>query len=99
MAACVGEPGRADAFAQPMGPDPGADRLNDADDLVPGHDAGPAHRQVAVDHVEVGSADAAGSHLQSQFAGTGFARRPLLGPQPCVGAGERHGEHSGLPLM
>jgi hypothetical protein len=67
--------------AQPRHTDPAAERVepsirpafdDGADDLMAGRDVGRVHRQVCVDDVQVGSADAARQHLHDDLIGAGF---------------------------
>ena len=73
MPAGLAEPGHADAR-------PGreidaiADRLDAADDLVAGNDRQLRIRQFAVDHVQVGAADAAGLDPHADLAAPGSGR-------------------------
>ena len=74
-----------------------------AHDLVAGGDAGAVRRQVALGHVQVGAADAAGQDPQQQFAGS-RPRRLVVRVQAQRVAGDRSrrlnmpGSHTGTLL-
>ena len=63
---------------------------HDADDLVAEHDAAAGKRELAVEQVQVGAADAAGAHLQQQLARAGLRHVALDGPQRAPGRVEHH---------
>ena len=65
------EPGDADPFADGEALDAGAELLDDADDLVAGNDRQPLVRQLAVDDMQIGAADAAGLDADQHLAGPG----------------------------
>ena len=54
-----------------------ADRVDDADDLVAGHDVGPPGRQVALGEVQVGAAHAAHRDADPDLARAGLRLGPL----------------------
>ena len=83
MPAGVREPGNADPLADREAFDAGAEPLDEADDLVAGNDRQPLVRQLAVDDVQIGAADAAGLDADQQL------RRPRRGlgrapPEPAA---------------
>ena len=71
-AAGVAEPGNADALAHLQPLDPGADRIDPADDLVARDDRHLRVGQFAIDDMQIGAADAAGGHLHANFARSGL---------------------------
>jgi hypothetical protein len=77
-AAGVSEPGDADAVADAMGGDVGADEVNAADDLMAGDDRIWDAGQFRVDDVEIGSAHAAGADLDANLSFAGDGIRTLL---------------------
>jgi hypothetical protein len=79
------EPRYADALPNEKSFDSLADRVHPANDLVPGHDR-QRSPNVSVDHMRVGSADAASRHLYAQLAAVGLRQRPLNRPQGEPGA-------------
>ncbi len=84
----------ADAYARPnrqRGALP--DRLDHADDLMPGNDRKRDLRQLAVDDVQIGAADAAGLDPQPRLAGPGRRLRPLELLQWRADLGEGHRLH------
>ena len=92
MAAGVAEPGRADPRANSER-HAGADRLDPADDLVPRHDRQLGVRQLAVDDMQIGAADAAGLDPQSDFARPRLGLGPLLHDELLAGPPQHHRAH------
>ena len=74
-AAGMAEPGNADAPSGPERRHAVAGPVDDADDLVTGHDRQTRIRQLAVDDVQVGPADAAGLDADQDLTGS-----PAAGP-------------------
>src|SRR5436305_512224 len=68
MAAGLRHPRRADPLADPPARHPGAEPLDNADDLMAGDDGIARRLQFAVDHVQIGAADAAGLDAQENLA-------------------------------
>ena len=68
----AGQPRRAHALAHAQARDLGSERVDDADDLVAGHDQGSSRRQVALGQVQVRAADPARAHPQAHLAGGGL---------------------------
>ena len=68
------QPGHADAVAHGKAADAFAEFVHHADDFVPQNQGAFVQRQVALGNVNVGAADAAGHHLDADFAcpGMGF---------------------------
>ena len=93
MAAGMAEPSDADARRRGLQADAFADRLDPADDLVPGDDRQLRVGQFAVDDVQVGAADAAGLDPHADLASARLGRRPLLDRQPFAGPTQNHGAH------
>ena len=73
----------------------GAEGFHDADDLVAGHDGALVRRQVALGHVQVGAADAAGAHADQQLAGAGHGPRQCALPQRLRLGGRGRLDHLG----
>ncbi len=92
VAAGVAEPGYADT-----GPEREADalarRLDPADDLMARHNRRLDVGQFAVDHVQVGAADAAGLDPHANLPRPGHRIRPLLHREPLAGPLQNHGVH------
>ena len=65
------EPGRADAVARLKTHSVAADRLDEADDLMAGHERQPRQLDVALDGVQIGMADAAGANADQDLPGGG----------------------------
>lgn len=87
------QPRHADALADGEVVDAKAEAFDQADHLVPRHDRQPQVRQFAVDHVQVGAADAAGFHAQAHFAVAGFGVVVLAQYQGSMDGFERHRAH------
>ncbi len=79
--------------------DAGPDRHHAADDLVTGHDRQLRVRQLAVDDVQVGAADAAGATSISTWPGPGWAAAAGLaqGQARPVQQHRAHRRHDGTP--
>jgi hypothetical protein len=92
-AAGVAEPGDADTLADREAGDPLPHRGDPPDDLVAGHDRKLRVRQLAVDNMQIGTADAAGHDLDQDFAGRGRERAPLAHDQRRVRFLEHHRAH------
>jgi hypothetical protein len=92
MAARMAEPRDADAGPKRQA-DPLASRLDPADDLMPRHDRQLWVRQIAVDHVQVGAADAAGLDRQPNLARPRVGLGPLLDREPLAGPPQNHRAH------
>ena len=83
MAAGPAQPGHADPLAGAGDP---------ADDLVAGHDR-QRPGDVAVHHMQIGPAHAAGRDLDQELARTGLGHRPLDHAQRQAGPIELHRAH------
>ena len=70
----------------------GADGVDDAGDLVAEH-AGGGERDLALEDVEVGVADAAGCDLHAHFVVVGFRHDQFLDGHGLVGLGEDRSAH------
>ena len=92
MAARMAEPRDADAGPKRQA-DALASRLDPADDLMPRHDRQLRIGQVAVDHVQVGAADAAGRDRQPNLPRPRLGLGPLLDREPLAGPPENHRAH------
>ena len=68
----MAQPGDADALAEREARRTGAEGVDHADDLVAGHDAAAARREVALGEVEVGATDAADGHAHADLARARF---------------------------
>ena len=66
--------------------------LDGPDDLVPGYERKLGLREIAVDDVEVGAADAAGAHSEEDVAGRGLRARNVGEAQDALG--ENGGAHA-----
>ena len=64
----MAEPGNADTLVQSQPRDPLADRIDAADNLMAGDDRQNRTRQLAVDDMQIRSADAVGVHLYRSLA-------------------------------
>jgi hypothetical protein len=69
----VPEPRNPDALAEPQVRDAGADRIDATDDLVAGNYRQQRMFKLAVDNMQVGSANAAGRNLDANFIRARFA--------------------------
>jgi hypothetical protein len=82
----VPEPRNADALTHAQALDPRSDHIDPADDLMARDDRHLRVGQFTIDDMEVGAADAAGGHLDSNLARSGspigevcpFKRSPKL---------------------
>ena len=94
----VAEPGDADALPdrQPLGLGP--ERDDPPDDLMPGDDAVRHPRQLAVDDVQVGPADAAGGDPHHDLLRSRLGHRPLDRLEPIAPGGQRHRPHGRLSV-
>jgi hypothetical protein len=90
----VPEPGHAHALAQRKTFDVSAERRHAPDDLVAWHDRQFRIRQLAVDHMQVGPADAAGRDLQQDLACARRRNWPLAQHQRRARAFQHHGPHA-----
>ena len=68
----MSEPRNADALADFESRDAIAEPTDPADDFVPGNNRQPGLGQVAVDHVQIGTADAAGGYRHLYLSRAGF---------------------------
>jgi len=97
-AAGLAEPGDAPAVADGDALDARPHRIHTPDDLMAGNERAASLGQVAIDHMKVGAADAAGADPQPQLArgrlGIGASFRAQAGP----GMIEHHREHRGASL-
>lgn len=89
----VPEPGHADPRTGRRTHNARADRLDDADDLVAGHDGIDRLRKVAVDDVQIGAADRAGLDPDANLAGPGDRVRPFLRNEGRAGRAQNHRPH------
>jgi hypothetical protein len=93
-AAGEAEPGHADAHPRLQAAHTLAERLNVADDLMPGNQRQLGFRQLAVDDVEIGAADAASGDAQPHLLRTGLGQRQtLIEAQPLMRRREPHRAH------
>jgi hypothetical protein len=74
------KPRHADALADAKAIDPRPDRIDTADDFVTRHNRQCQIRQIAVDDMQIGAANAARGHLYAYLAGAGLPVRQL---RPC----------------
>jgi hypothetical protein len=65
-----------------------------ADDLVPRHERQLRPRELAVDDMQVGAADAAGGHLEKDLPGTGLGSGQIGRPEGGARCVEDHGAHA-----
>ena len=98
-AAGAAEPGNADPLADGEAMGAVAHPRHLADDLVPRDHRMAAHRQLAVDEVEVGAADAAGEHPQEQLGRPGLGNRPFLEPETLSRPTAHHCPHAAHPAI
>ena len=75
------QPRNPDAVTWGEAAHPGAARRHSSDDLMSRHDRRPARREVALDDVEIGPADAAHLDVDEHHARVGERHRPLDEPQ------------------
>src|SRR6185437_9022598 len=68
-----------------------ADRIDDADDLVPGNDGQRGIGEFTIDHVQVGAADRAGRDAHAQLPCARCWHRTLLELQRAAGLPQHHG--------
>ena len=87
------EPWHADPDADPQGFDAGSDGVDLPDDLVTGNDRQLWIGQLAVDHMQVGAADAASRHAQSDLTGPGLGVGHLRVDQRLARLPQLHGMH------
>jgi hypothetical protein len=98
MPAGVGEPGNPDPFADGEAFDAGAEPLDETDDLVAGNDRQPLVGQLAVDHVQIGAANAAGLDADQHFGAPRRGLGPLFEDQRRADFSQRHrAHHRGAP--
>jgi hypothetical protein len=71
VSACAAEPGYADAVAHREIVHLGADPDHPSDNLVTGHDRKALAFQIAIDDMQVGSADSTRGHGNDDFSGAG----------------------------
>ena len=88
------EPRYADAVADLEPGDPGSDRNDAADDLVPGYDVGLGVLQLAIDHVQIGAADPASGNADQDLPALGGTDVALDLDERPAGPIERHGDHA-----
>jgi hypothetical protein len=74
----MSQPRNADSLAQAQAFDTGSHGVDAPDDLVPGNDGHLGMRQLAVDDVQVGSADTTCGDGDSDLSGAGLPVRQLL---------------------
>ena len=96
-AAGPAEPGDADALPFGEAIHTRAERRDAPHNLVPRHHRQPGLREIAVHHVEVGAADAAGRDTDQDFARTRLGNGPLLRGERGSIAAINHGAHGGSP--
>lgn len=90
------QPWNADALAQLETADALAQCIDPPDDLVARNDRQRRRRQLAIDHVQVGAAHAAGQHLDAQLAGAGLRLGNVTQVQRFAGSFQQHGAHRRL---
>jgi hypothetical protein len=73
--------------------DPGADRIDAPDDLVPWYDWQLRTRKLTVNNMQVGAADAARRNAHAHFSGAGLRIRPGYGHERGMRLIELHGAH------
>ncbi len=96
-AASAGKPWNADALADAQRVDTGTERIDAPDDFVAGNDGQLGFRQLAVDHMQVGAADAACAHRDADLSGSGQAIRQLRPFQGGARFSQQHRVHGVLP--
>ncbi len=94
MSARMAELGDADARAE-REINAGAGRLDPADDLMSRDDRQFWSGEVAVDHMQLGAANAAGLDPNPNLPGPGPGFGPLLQQEPIAGPPQDHGGHGG----
>jgi len=89
----VTEPGNADAFADLQVHDTGAKRVHAADHLMAGNNRIGDFRQFAVDDMQIGAANAAGTDPDAHISGPRRRILPQLKPERRAGRRQDHGVH------
>src|SRR5262249_11163970 len=89
----VAEPGDAHALAQAECGHTGSERIDLADDLMTRDDRKLGMRQVSIDHVQIGPADAACRHAHPYFAGVRMPIREVAQRERLAGTIEHHSTH------
>ena len=92
MSARTAEPGDADARAERQ-INAGAGRLDAADDLMPRNDRQLGIGEVAVDHMQVGAANAARLDPNANLPRPRLEFGPFLQREPIAGPPQDHGAH------
>jgi hypothetical protein len=98
MAARTAQPGNAHAIAHGQAVDVGTHLVDDADDLVPGHERQLGFFQIAADNVQVGSAQATCCRAKANLRGTGLGRRDVAQVERLALPLANHGAHDGLGI-
>jgi hypothetical protein len=93
VAAGVSEPADADALSAPEAGDAVAERVYVRHDLMAGNNGGAARRQIAVDDMQVGAANGAGSDLQQKLPWPRLWNLPILQLQRVAGRFQNHRSH------
>ena len=96
MTAGTPQPGNADPLAKRKAFDPGAFFDDDADDFVAENERQSGLRQIAVDDVQVGPADAAGPHLEHDLPSPGAWPRHFGQSQGLARCIQNHRFHAAL---
>ena len=96
-AASVAQPGDAHALTERQSLDTGAERIDAADDLMPGDDGHLGLRQLAVDDVQVGSTDPAGGDRDADLPRPRLAVRKFRPFERLADLVQHHGVH-GVPF-
>jgi len=95
-AAGVPQPGNADPLARLEAGHALAQGIDPPDDLVAGNDRQWRLRQFAVDHVQIGAADATGQHPHADLARPRLRHRQLAQLQGLANLFQQHGTHRRL---
>src|SRR5271169_4031517 len=96
MAASAAQPGNADAIAQGERADPRSKRLDPAHDLVARNDRQLGMGKLAVDDMQIGSANAASLDLDQDLSRAWLWIRQLLETQRGPRSVKNHGLHLNL---
>ena len=89
------KPRNADPSSKPRRRDAFSDCVNDADDLVTGYERQSGTRQVAIDNMQVGSADSAGLDLEPYLASGRWRIGPFCRFERFPDTLEHHCFHNG----
>ncbi len=93
LPAGAGQPGDADAIADPEFPHAGTDGHHAAHHLMAGDHGMRRGRQLAIHHVQVGAAHAAGGHTHQQRCAFHRRQRDIIQLQGPAGSVQPHGLH------